>query len=68
MFRKEQNMIHGNGSLSLIYMQAYNTFLVVDETFFNSLFIQLFVLENYDERFFEPISLEAYAKIYRLKI
>ena len=68
VFRKEQNMIHGNGSLSLIYMQAYNTFLVVDETFFNSLFIQLFVLENYDERFFEPISLEAYAKIYRLKI
>ena len=34
----------------------------------NSTYVQLFVLENYDPHFFEPISLEAYAKVYRLKI
>lgn len=65
---KEQNMIHADGVFSIIYMQAYNTFLILDEAMFNSTYIQLFVLENYDERFFEPISLEAYAKVYRLKI
>lgn len=65
---KEQNLIHADGVFSIIYMQAYNTFLILDETMFNSTYIQLFVLENYDERFFEPISLEAYAKVYRLKI
>jgi len=65
---KEQNVIHPDGHFSIIYMQAYNTFLILDEAMFNSTYIQLFVLENYDERFFEPISLEAYAKVYRLKI
>ncbi|WP_228447973.1 hypothetical protein [Sulfurospirillum diekertiae] len=67
-FVKEQTMIHADGVFSIIYMQAYNTFLILDEAMFNSTYIQLFVLENYDERFFEPISLEAYAKVYKLKI
>lgn len=67
-FTKEQNTIHPNGLFSIIYMQAYNTFLILDDAMFNSSYIQLFVLENYDERFFEPITLEAYAKVYRLKI
>ena len=65
---KEHNTIHPNGLFSIIYMQAYNTFLILDDAMFNSTYIQLFVLENYDERFFEPMSLEAYAKVYRLKI
>ncbi|AOO65971.1 STT3 domain-containing protein [Sulfurospirillum halorespirans] len=65
---KEQTIIHPDGLFSIIYMQAYNTFLILDEAMFHSSYIQLFVLENYDERFFEPISLEAYAKVYRLKI
>lgn len=65
---KEQNVIHSNGIFSIIYMQSYNTFLILDEAMFQSTYIQLFVLENYDERFFEPMSLEAYAKVYRLKI
>lgn len=67
-FSKAQNLLHVNGAVSIIYMQAYNTFLIVDEAMLNSLYVQLFVLENYDERFFEPISLEAYAKVYKLKI
>lgn len=67
-FVKEQKIIYPDGLFSIIYMQAYNTFLILDEEMFNSTYIQLFVLENYDERFFEPISLEAYAKVYRLKI
>jgi dolichyl-diphosphooligosaccharide--protein glycosyltransferase/undecaprenyl-diphosphooligosaccharide--protein glycosyltransferase len=67
-FVKEQKVIHPDGLFSIIYMQAYNTFLILDEDMFNSTYIQLFVLENYDERFFEPVSLEAYAKVYKLKI
>lgn len=65
---KEETMVHANGQFSIIYMQAYNTFLILDEASFNASYIQLFVLENYDERFFEPIILDAYAKIYKLKI
>ncbi len=65
---KNQQIIHQDGMVNIIYMQPYNTFLLLDTAMFNSSYIQLFVLENYDERFFEPIILEPYAKIYRLKI
>lgn len=65
---KEENIVHANGEFSIIYMQSYNTFLILNEATFNASYIQLFVLENYDERFFEPIILDAYAKIYKLKI
>ncbi|KHG33791.1 STT3 domain-containing protein [Sulfurospirillum sp. MES] len=67
-FVKQQQSLHPNGELNVIYMQPYNTFLIVDNAMFESTYIQLFVLENADGRFFEPISLEPYAKIYRLKI
>lgn len=65
---KEQNTLHVNGMFSVIYMQAYNTFLVLDETMFNASYIQLFVLENYDEKLFEPIILEPHSKVFKLKI
>jgi len=64
----EQNAMHPNGQMSVVYMQAYNTFLVLDEAMFNSSYIQLFVLENYDEKLFEPIILEPHAKVFKLKI
>lgn len=65
---REQTTMHANGQMSVIYMQAYNTFLVLDETMFNASFIQLFVLENYDETLFEPVILEPHAKVFKLKI
>lgn len=65
---KNEQIIHKEGDINIIYMQSYNSFLILDNAMFNSSYVQLFVLENYDERFFEPIILDAYAKIYRLKI
>lgn len=65
---KEQNILHVNGNFNVIYMQAYNTFLILDEAMFDASYIQLFVLENYDEKLFEPISLEPHAKVFKLKI
>jgi dolichyl-diphosphooligosaccharide--protein glycosyltransferase/undecaprenyl-diphosphooligosaccharide--protein glycosyltransferase len=49
-------------------MQNYNQFLVVDEQTYQSLYFQLFVLENYDKELFEPTILTPLAKIYKLKI
>jgi dolichyl-diphosphooligosaccharide--protein glycosyltransferase/undecaprenyl-diphosphooligosaccharide--protein glycosyltransferase len=53
---------------SVIFMQNYNQFLVVDEQTYQSLYFQLFVLENYDKELFEPTILTPLAKIYKLKI
>lgn len=57
-----------NAPLSLIYMADYKTFLVVDEHVYNSLYIQLMVLEKYDKNLFDKVITNPHAKVYRLKI
>lgn len=66
--QKEVELIDFGGALSVIYMQNYNTFLVLDEATYNSLYIQLMVLEEYDRNLFEIVLANPHAKIYRLKI
>lgn len=55
------------GSAFVIYMKNYNRFLVLDHEMFNSLFVQLYVLENYDPELFEATILTPLAKVYKLK-
>jgi dolichyl-diphosphooligosaccharide--protein glycosyltransferase/undecaprenyl-diphosphooligosaccharide--protein glycosyltransferase len=43
-----QNSLHDNGSLIVLILQSYNTVVVMDEEMFNSNYIQMFFLENYD--------------------
>jgi dolichyl-diphosphooligosaccharide--protein glycosyltransferase/undecaprenyl-diphosphooligosaccharide--protein glycosyltransferase len=64
---RQKQELHPNAPLSIIFMQSYGTFLVVDEQMLHSLFIQLFVFENYDKRYFEPMILNPNAKVYKLK-
>lgn len=59
--------LHKNSNLYLIFMKDYKQFIIVDKKFFNSLYIQLFVFENYDKNLFEPVILDPSAKIYKLK-
>ncbi|NOR58210.1 MAG: peptide transporter [Sulfurimonas sp.] len=54
--------------LSLIYMADYKTFLIVDEKTYNSLYIQLMVLEEYDKTLYEKVITNPHAKVYKLKI
>jgi len=64
-----KNSLHVNakGAFFVIYMKDYNRFLVLDDDMFNSLFIQLYVLENYDPELFEATLLTPLAKVYKLK-
>ena len=59
--------LNPNGEISLIFMQSYGSFLLLDESMYDSLFIQMFVLENYDKSLFEPLIMTPYAKVYKLK-
>jgi len=61
-------LIDFTAKLSLIYMSSYNTFLLVDEKTYNSSYIQLMALENYDHNLFEKVITNPYAKVYKLKI
>jgi undecaprenyl-diphosphooligosaccharide--protein glycosyltransferase len=65
---KSMQMANPAGDVSVVYMSNYNTFLVLDEKAYNSLYIQLAVLEEYDKMLFEEVILTPQAKVYKLKI
>ncbi len=66
--KKDVQVLDFASPISVIYMANYNTFLVVDEKVYNSLYIQLMVLEDYDKGLFEKVISTPKAKVYKLKI
>jgi len=54
--------------INVIYMKSMNRFLVIDNKMFNSTYIQLFVLENYDRNLFELSINSPLVKVFKLKI
>ena len=68
ILHKNIQKVNPEAKLSVIFMKNYNKFLVLDNRIYNSTYIQLFVLENYDKELFEPVILDPLAKIYKLKI
>jgi len=54
--------------ISIIYLESYRRFLILDSEYLNSNFIQMFVFENYDHNLFEPVVLTPESKIFRVKI
>ena len=60
--------IHTNAPMVVLILQNYNSVLILDQEMFNSTYIQMFFLENYDKTLFEPVEMSAYAKVYRVKI
>ncbi|MDR3346894.1 MAG: peptide transporter, partial [Campylobacteraceae bacterium] len=57
-----------DGIYTLIHLPAYNTFLVVDDAMYNSVYIKLFYLEDYDHELFELVSSNPYGKFFKLKM
>jgi dolichyl-diphosphooligosaccharide--protein glycosyltransferase/undecaprenyl-diphosphooligosaccharide--protein glycosyltransferase len=66
--KKSVQLVDFSSDLSVIYMANYNTILIVDEKSYNSLYVQLFILQNYDKKLFEPVILSPSAKVYKLKL
>jgi undecaprenyl-diphosphooligosaccharide---protein glycotransferase len=66
--QKQVQTINKTSNLNVIFMSNYKQFLVVENSVYNSLYFQLFVLENYDKELFEPTILTPLAKVYKLKI
>ena len=63
---KLSKQVDESSDLFVIFLPDYQRILILDKKVFNSTFIQLFVLENYDKELFEPVSLSNSARIYRL--
>ncbi len=64
---KNEQLLNPQGMISVIFMKSYGRFIVLDERMFNSTYIQLFVLENYDKKLYQPVIMSPYAKVYKLK-
>lgn len=54
--------------LNVIYMASYGRFLIMDDFYLNSTYMQMFVFEHYDKNLFEPVILDPMSKIYKLKV
>ena len=65
--QKHKQHFNIGASTYVIYMKNYNKFLVLDKRMFNSLYVQLYVLENYDPELFEPTLIKPMVKIFKLK-
>lgn len=55
------------GSLYAINLKDDGLVVLVDESMFRSVFVQLFLLQRYDDALFEPFWISKDLKIYRLK-
>ena len=63
---KLSKQVDESSDLFVIFLPDYQRILILDKKVFNSTFIQLFVLENYDKELFEPVYLSNSARIYKL--
>lgn len=58
--------IDPNSDFYVIFMKDYLRILILDKTLYESAYVQLFVLENYDKNLFKPVILNGSTKIYKL--
>jgi len=63
----QPHVYHIDGEYIVIFMKSYGQFLIMDTQTFNSMYIQMFVLEKYDKELFELVISSPYSKIYKLK-
>lgn len=63
----QSQLYHADGKYTVVFMQSYGQFIVMDTETFNSTYVQMFILEKYDKDLFELVVSSPYSKIYKLK-
>ena len=63
----QSQLYHTDGTYAVVYMKSYGKFVVMDIETFNSMYVQMFMLEKYDKNLFELVISSPYSKIYKLK-
>jgi dolichyl-diphosphooligosaccharide--protein glycosyltransferase/undecaprenyl-diphosphooligosaccharide--protein glycosyltransferase len=66
--QKTLQVSNPKANINVIYMSSYKTFLLLDNKTYNSLYIQLFVLDEFDKKLFDKVIMNPHAKIFKLKI
>ncbi|WP_291952554.1 STT3 domain-containing protein [Campylobacter sp.] len=61
------NEIDPKSQIYLLFLREYKSFIILDENLYNSTYIQMFLLNQYDKDLYEQVIDDTRAKIYRLK-
>jgi dolichyl-diphosphooligosaccharide--protein glycosyltransferase/undecaprenyl-diphosphooligosaccharide--protein glycosyltransferase len=61
------NLYHMDGRFSVVFMKSYKRFVIMDNTTYNSAFVQMFMLGRYDKNLFDLVVASPYSRIYRVK-
>jgi undecaprenyl-diphosphooligosaccharide--protein glycosyltransferase len=56
-----------NQGVYLVLLQSYGEGMIMDNYYYNSRFVQMFVFENYNKNLFSPVILSPWIKIYKVK-
>lgn len=59
---------YASEGINVIYMASYGRFLILDDFYLNSAYIQMFVFDHYDPKLFEPVLSDPMSKVYKLKV
>ncbi len=66
--KKSVQNFHKSGIYTVLYLKSYGRVVIMNEEVFNSLYVQMFFLGNYDKDLFELVVKSPYSRIYKLKI
>jgi len=53
--------------LDVVYMESYRRFVIMDDVTFHSMYVQMFLLGQYDKKLFDLVVASPYSRIYKLK-
>jgi len=56
-----------NIGLNIIILQSYGEGLILDNYYYHSTFVQMFVFQNFNKKLFKPVILNPLMKIYKIK-
>ena len=65
--QRESQINHIDGTLCIVFMKTYNSFVVMDRETYNSAYVQMFMLDNHDKNLFELVVSSPYGKTYKIK-
>ena len=57
-----------NGPVIVLFAKDYGRFFILDERMYNSTYVKLFFLGEYDPKLFEPVVISPWAKVFRVKL
>jgi len=64
---KQSELKHIDGNYVVVFLKSYGTFVIMDRKTYESAYVQMFMLDNYDKNLFELVVSSPYSKIFKIK-